>query len=266
MPDDVVGSVWSLVPSARSALHLELARRALRSRDLLGATIELEELLDDEPDRADALGLLAVTCIAQQDWPTARHALRTLHTLTEGTASTWAQLAQAELECWDFPAAEDAAHKALQRHAENGDAWHVLGWLAERQGALSEADEHHLRAWQLSPLAWPLPFRLELHEWEELVHTAMDGLDDEQMGLWSEVPLRLEPFPEQVPGPRPSRASPRDLIRYDGDPDQDEHPSGLRVFWGNLAHTGTVEALLDQLLRAIARATHDWLLPEAHEE
>ncbi|HMV69750.1 MAG TPA: hypothetical protein PKA64_23105 [Myxococcota bacterium] len=260
MPDDIVGSAWSLDAGTQAALRLELARRALRERDLLTATIELEELLDDEPDHVEALILLGATCIAQGDHPTARAALRSAHQRGAGSSATWAQLALAELECWDFEAAAAAAREATARNAENPEGWHVLGLLAERRDAFAEADEHHMRAWTLQPTLYPLPVRLRPEDWEGVVQTAMDALGDDLSAFWADVPLQLEAFPERDERWTPG-LSPREIARCEGDAGGD-HPDTLRIFWGNLAHAGSVEDLLDDLVRALDHEATAWLQPD----
>lgn len=268
MPDDVVGSAWSLDVGARTELRMSLARRALRDRDLLGATLELEELLDDEPDRVDALALLAATCLAQHDVLTARHALRSLHERTGGTAASWLQLAQAEMECWDFVSAEAAAHEALARNDQLSEAWHLRGLLAERRDAFGEADELLMRAWELNPLAHPLPLRLSSSEWEDLVDAVLDTLSENGDDFWDDVPLQLEAFPERPPPSSLLGVSPRELILGDSEPKDADlpRPTTLRVFWGNLAHCGSVEETLRDLREALEREAVDWELSEEGEE
>ncbi|MCB9662532.1 MAG: hypothetical protein H6732_00305 [Alphaproteobacteria bacterium] len=258
-----------MAPEARRQLRLAAAERALRQGDPTRCVVEVEELLDDDPRDTEGLWLLAQSLTALRDAPVAAEAWRALIEAGEDGAWVWAQLAACAFESAQIDQARQAAEQALARDATCGEAWYVRAQIVERSEGADAAWPHFLRAHRLGPLTWPLPLVLSPLDVERIVEQALADVAPEVAALWTEVPLRLQPWPElavlQDPVPP---VSPRVLALYDGPPPPDatsgQRPPGLAIYVGNLAHHDHPDQAAAALADALEQEAADWLpAPEA---
>lgn len=262
MEDDVVGSPWRLDPSTRSALRLDRALASLWRREYSMAVVELEELLDDDPDHAEALRAVAAACMELGDHRIAAEALRRLNVLAPGDPSLWTQLARCCFELGDIAAATELAHRATTAAPYLSEAWFVQGMCADHTPGANPRSAFEA-AWRLSPLTYPLPLVIDDASWAQIITEAFESLPAPIQQLWQNTPIRLEHLPTPADIRDASRPiGPRALICVEGTPPSDGGPGpalAIRVFRRNLAYAESIDSMVDDLAWALEQDALDWM-------
>ncbi len=256
--DEVPASRWKLDPASHTALQLERVRHALFDGAFEAAMVELEELLDAEPDHVDALRLLASCAVTLDDAFTAAEAWRKLARL-DPSPSVRTQLALSELRSARFEVAEREARTSLELNGDQPEAWWILGRARELRGQPREAEAAFLRAWLDCPGLCPLPRRAPPGGWAAVIESALAVVAPSVRELWRSVPIRLEPAPtaERLSASVPPL--PYDVLALaDGDPIEQERPDALVVFTINLAHAGPAVEAAAALADALEDAAQPW--------
>ncbi len=259
---------WQLDPAARAELRLARVDQAMARLDWVTATVELEELLDDDPDHADALWRLAEVLIEQRDFLTAREACRAWLELHGARLGVTLLLAHCAYECCAFAEAAEAAEAAVRMCEDHGEAHFMLSLALERLDRPAEANHHNALAHRCSPMSFPLPHPLTSEDWRLLIADAFAMLPRELQEFWSSVPVHLERFPDpaelRVPVPP---VSPQIPALYLGKPpdslQQGARPDAVRIYTGNLERADSVDAIVVQLSHALEQEAMDWL-PDPH--
>lgn len=260
--DDIPSGIWTLTPEVHEAMRLGMAERALRSQDPRQATVELEELLDHQPDHPIALRWLAAAETSAGEVLTARLAWESLVHSSSSSATVdpgaWVQLAHARLACVELNGAHEAVSEALDQAPWLAEAWYLKAMILEYLGhPADESEALYLRAHTLHPLACPLP--LILDDPHALVRRALQATPDPERTLWNQLTVRIDDVPdaETLLDAVPPR-SPRSLCLLDAFDDEGS-PTLLRVFMSNLRHFPTPEMAQSALTEALIAEVQEWL-------
>jgi tetratricopeptide (TPR) repeat protein len=273
MDDEVVGP-WHIAPEIRAGLRLQTVKKALDQGDWQTAVLEAEELLHEEPEHQEALFLLAEALLELGDVEGAREAYEQhLELATQDPSPDPARmagalcgLAVARYECCDLPGSVEAARECIRIAPDLAEAHYYLGLALERMpGRKSESVTPFIAANRLDPEAYPLPVQLSPRQWEGAVKAAVGLLPSPLQRFWSGVPIRLE---EAAPIEELRQAEPPITPTVGGlyvgtPPDEagnwDEKPEALRLFTGNLARKGSVEAVTTEIAATLKAEALDWL-------
>lgn len=265
MDDELPSGVWSLDPDTRTALRLDRVRRLMREADFVDAILEVEELLDEEPDNAEGLFLLGEALLELGEAPIALEAYQHHVSVTGGDARSLLGLAICRYETCDLPGAVEAAREAIRLDPGQAEAHYALGLALERlPNGRSEAVQAFAAARQLEPQAYPLPMELELKDWQHAIGEAVLRLPLPLQTFWDGVPIRLEDWPDLEELQRTDPPIPPGVAGlYEGVPpeggDPNERPQAFRLFRRNLERAPHMEALIDQLTMALQAEALDWL-------
>lgn len=264
MTDDVVGGGWQIDPATRSALRIDRARRAMWRREFRDAVVELEELLDEDHDHADALGALAECLMELREFAAAAAAWSHLEGLGVGDPATRLQGAWCAFEVCDFEAADAGAARATTEAPWLAEAWFLRGLCADRADQPDAARRYHEAAHRLSPLNHPFPIEMDDLAWAEVVTEAFQSLPPDLQEFWNGTPVRLEQLPtdDDLRSADPP-LSPRLVALYEGEPPDDdtgvERPTAVRVFRRNLAYAESIDSMIDRLSWTLEQEALDWL-------
>jgi predicted Zn-dependent protease with MMP-like domain len=137
---------------------------SLLDLDEIGAALtELEKVVDDAPEWAEAQNALAWACF------------RTC----------------------DFAAATEAVAAALELDPKLPEAHQLRGLLAERGGDEALAIEAFAQARVLAPDLYPEPFEMDEDEFLEVAQEAIAELDERTVKVLEETAMFVQPFPAE---------------------------------------------------------------------
>lgn len=266
MDDVPAGGAWQIDPETRAAMRLDRLRTAFGRRDWGDAILEAEELLDEQPDQAEALFLLGEALLELGDWELARAAYDHRVALDGGDAASLVGLAVAALHLCDLPEAAEAAREAVRRDPANAEAHHTLGLALERMpGRQGEALAEQISASHLDPERYPLPITLKHPQWEEAIGAALQRLHPRLRDFYARVPFRIEDLPDltELRAADPP-LSPTVVALYTGSPPEEGdpfalRPEAIRLFSRNLSRAGSVDAVVDELEVALRDEALDWV-------
>ena len=179
----------ALIESIYDALDTGKFEDALRQ-----ARAALEDLPEDDP----VLRFLAGLALAELD--RTEDAVEQFHRavrLDPEDAEFRTELAQALFQCCRFDEARKHAGRALAADAASADAHQVWALLLERQGELSQADEHFSRASELDENRFPVPCRVSPQEFGRRLEHARDLLPAQFRAHLERVGLLVEDLPSE---------------------------------------------------------------------
>lgn len=266
MDDDLPAGIWSIDPDTRGALRLERAHRFFRGDDWVEAIIELEELLDEEPDHVEALFLLGEASLECGESALARHAYERVVALTGGDATSLLGLAISRFDTCDLIGAVEAARASIRSDPSRAEAHWYLGLALERlpQGT-TEAMTALTAAHQLDPGRFPTRLRIDDRTWMALISEAMDALPPALQALWQDIPIRIEDWPalDELRAQEPP-IPPTVACLYLGTPPADEdpfevRPEALRLFRRNLERAADLPEVVERIGSALQSEGMDWL-------
>lgn len=271
MDDEVIGG-WHIDPATRVALRLDRVKKALDAGDFGSAVLEAEELLDEEPDHAEALFLLAEALLEVGDAQSAADTY-VQHLAAAGAdgdramrAGALAGLSVARFECIDLPGAVEAARDSLRIAPDLAETHYYLGLALERMpGGKSEALSSFVAANRLDPEAYPLPIRLDPKDWKRAIEEANRTLPGSLRKFWTGVPIELIELPDldELRASDPP-ITPTVSGLYDGDPPEEGDPwtikpRAIRLYVGNLARLADRAEIVDEIGRTLQGEALDWL-------
>lgn len=250
--------------------RIDAVRSAAANEDWPGVVVEAEELLDLEPDHAEALLFLANASLELGDARNASAAFA--HHLEHAGPSEDALsgLAVARFECCDVHGAIEAARAAVRAYPDLAEAHYTLALALERtRSGATAAASHFAAAQSLDPEAYPWPLPLDDSTLEEALIEALGSIPRSLARFWSGVPMRLEEEPtltELIRGASP--IPPTVAGMYEGRPPDlaagpeqafAQRPSALRLFRKNLSRCGELDRVIDQLEDLLVQEALDWL-------
>lgn len=264
--DDDVTTGWQIDPEIRVAMRLERARSAFDARDFAEAVIEVEELLDEQPDHADALMLLGEAMLEAGDAEGAVQAFGRRMEVGPVTPTVLTGLAIARFDVCDLHGAAEAAREAIRLSPEDAEAHYYLGLALERTPRRrSEALSHFAAAQQLDPAAFAFPLTVSDAQWRGALDRAMRLLPQAIADFWSTVPITFEAAPtlDELRAASPP-ITPTVTGLYAGEPPDDgdpwdARPTGLRLFTDNLARSQDLDDLVEAIARTLDHEARDWL-------
>lgn len=266
MDDELPTGVWSLDPETRTALRLDRVRRMLRDEDYVEAVVEVEELLDEEPDNPEGLFLLGESLLELREPSIALLAYERFVELTGGDADSLLGLAISRYEVCDLAGAAVAAREAVRLDPSRAEAHWYLGLALERlPGRRTEALQAFAAARELDPTEFPFPLRLSDSEWRGAIGMAVGRLHPRLQSFWDGIPVRLEPWPDLAELRRADPPiTPAVSGLYLGEPPTEgdpwiERPKAMRLFRHNLERARDPHELLDQITQALQDEALDWL-------
>ncbi len=186
---------WFVGADTASAVLLDAAHRQAHLGEYALAVALAEELLDLDPENADALLLVADAAPRYGHGEVGVLAARSAAALG---AEPGAALAAALYAAGQGTDALTAADDCLARGRDVARSHAVRALSLELLGRIAEADEALARAHALRPEAYPLPFAVAEDAWDGHLLRAIAGLDlHEQAGLrhW-EISFHPAPTPE----------------------------------------------------------------------
>lgn len=175
---------------ARVTMTLHLGQQALQGENSAVAMMVAEEILDEEPDNAEALLLLCESAMRCGHAPlalvvagqlTARGVVRPTLTAAALLAGARADEALAVADTAVGLAPSDA-----RAHAIRGQALELLG-------RIDEADEALAMAARIDPRRYPPPFVLD--DWETILLEALSGLTDQDRADARTLPVTFDDTP-----------------------------------------------------------------------
>ncbi|MBW2256969.1 MAG: tetratricopeptide repeat protein [Deltaproteobacteria bacterium] len=265
--DDEVRVGWQIAPEIRAAMRLDRARTAMHRGEFGAAVMELEELLDEEPDNPEALFLLGEALIELGDFEGALQAYE--HHLEMGAdpnPRTLTGLAIARFNTCDLSGAAAAAREAVRLAPEAAEAHYYLGLALERlPNRGGSAVGSFAAANQLDPTAFPFPLQVGVQEWQGLIQDAMVLLPRSLQDFWADIPILLENLPnlDELRSADPP-ITPTVTGLYQGVPPLDAdpwlvRPQALRLYTGNLVRSPTTEDLVEAIARTLEHEARDWI-------
>lgn len=283
MDDELHGAVWSLDPETRAALRLDRVRRLMRDQDYVEAIVEVEELLDEEPDNVDGLFLLGEALLEVGEASIALEAYAHHVALTGGDARSLLGLAITRYDTCDLAGAVEAAREAARLDPSVAEAHWYLGLALERltheanpdAGPGAEAITAFSAARSLDPRSYPFPLTLDQEAWDDALAEALEALHPTLQAFWHGVDMRFEEWPDlaelrrhdpPVPpsvalmyeGEHPDEREPEDGDDEPVDPWQ-HRPTALRLFRRNLARSQDLEELIEAVASGLESEALDWL-------
>ena len=165
---------WAIQPEAQVAVLLAEARRLVVDGEPEAAVCLAEELLDHDPEDAEALLVIAEAAPRYGHGEVGVLAARQARArgADPGAVEAAALYAACELE-----GALEAADARILTHPADARAHAIRGMSLEVLGRLADADAALAHAHTLRPSAYPLPHRVPAADWEPLLLAALSRLE-----------------------------------------------------------------------------------------
>jgi len=266
MDDEISSGVWQLDPATRTAMRLDRVRSTMRERDYTSAIIEVEELLDEEPNNAEALFLLGESLLEVGDAPLALEAYTHHIALAGGDRHSLLGMAIARFETCDLIGSIESSREVIRLDASVAEAHWYLGLALERlPSRQADALAAFSAARQLQAADFPYPLDLSDDEWHQAVRQALRSVHPSLEEFWYGIPVQFEDLPDiselrkHVP-PVPPTISALYLgeASEEGDP-WAQRPRAIRIFRENLARSRDQDELVQQIALALQSEALDWL-------
>lgn len=274
-PRTPFGQGWGFDAETLASLRLQRARAAVAAGDPGTALVEVEELLDTQPDEVAALDIAGHAALALGDAATAAVALDGLVRRRPERADAWALLARARLESADIPGALQAADRALELppadDLSTARACFVRGLVRSRRGrpgAQADLD----RAAALAPRDYPVPQELDDRSWVEALRLARGHLPQAVAAFLDGVQVVIQRHPaiEDLLAARPRGSALAGAIARGPPPLEDawaERPSSVVLYRDNLGWPSAPDVVVaDRIVTALTDLASTWTGEELSEE
>ena len=263
--DDVVGS-WSLDDATRLRIRTQRIDAAITEQDWWSAVVEAEELLDQHPGDAPALLRLGEALLELPDSEGAAQAYgQYLKVQRPPEPSALSGMAVARFDLCEMTGCIEVAREAIRLDPDQAAAHYYLGLALERtDGPGPEAQAAFDRAHDLDPVAFPRPIALSDEEWTETVQQATTQLHPTLQAFWAGIPVVLADTPPlEVLRRSDPPVTPSVTALYEGTPPEDDptqaRPTRLALYRANLQRVGTVDAVREEIQRALEGEALHWL-------
>ncbi len=254
--------------------RFQQARARFDARDWMGAILEAEELLEEEPDHLEALFLVGEANLELGDAHGADAAYARFLELVPRHPMALCGMGIARFELTDMDGCLMCTQAVLEVNPDSPEAWYYQGLAQEWQGLTDESRSSLDKAANLDGNRYPRIEPLSEAGWNEALLQAFSLLD-EALSRWiQEVPLTSYHLPSlDVLRSAEPPLSPFSTGLYRGTPPTpgdeawETHPEELRLYRVNLErlahHQGDLPRRIAEVLRAEAL---DWLAlpPESH--
>lgn len=266
MSEDEVPRDWSLDPAVRTELRLSKVRSAMEGGAWLEALVEVEELLDEEPDHAEALLILGESQLELGDAEGAALSLGRHLELSQPTTRSLSALAVARLDSCDLPGSAEAARETIRLEPDHAEAHYVLGLALEHlPGRGSESLRELVAANRLDAESFPFPLQIDDQAWGELLGEALSMVHPALARFWDGVRVEFHKRPElELLMESTPPMTPRITGLYVGEPPRDEDPWSARpekllLFTVNLCRSASRDELLEKLATLLQNEALGWL-------
>jgi len=247
-------------------LRLKQIHKLLNEGASQSAILEIEELLDEEPEHLEGLFLLGEACLDAGSIEIARLAYERHVGLTNGRDPlSLLGLGVAHLELCALPEALESIREACRLAPDLADAHYHLGLTLNYLGMDDEAQEAFDQARAIEPNAFPPPLELSEEEWESAIHEALSRVQDDVRTFWSGVPVHLHALPKLtlLKSTTPP-TSPNIAGMYIGSPPEEgeahnHRPEALELYVSNLALCRTRTELVEQIGLTLHTEALNWL-------
>lgn len=263
MDDEIPLGGWRIDPAVRASMRLDGVRKAIDQGAWSDAVIEAEELLDEEPDHAEALFLLAEALLELGEPELAAAAYAQRARVGDEDPAVLLGLGLTSYELCDLQRAIECFREVVRQVPDHAEAHFSLGLALDASGDEGQAASAFRAAELLEPEIYPGPMELTPAMWRRALVEAIASLPPEQQALLHQLPVQLADRPDlaelrsNTPPLPPSVAC---LLDGDpGDADVPEPPASLRVFTRVLARQPTFDDLVVALAHALDIETGDWL-------
>lgn len=261
-------SPWGLDASAISELRLARANKALEGGDPATASIEAEELLEEDPDNLDALMLVGEASLDTGAFATARIAFQHILSIDGALVRAWAGLSLACYELTDLESCASSAQQGLRLDGQDPALWYYLAVSLEQMGHPDKAAQAFTQASRIDKEHFPTPTRYSAEEWAAALISAFELLPAPLRAWYARFPVVLETFPEltELRAAEPP-LSPAAGALYKGTPPTvgfgnpwGTQPEIVRVYTGNLERSAPELAGLARIIAmALRQEALDWL-------
>lgn len=258
--------MWSVDPDTRNALRLDRIREAMERQDWEEAVLEIEELLDDEPQHAEALFLLGESLLESGDPELAVQAYVAQVKIEGDDVPALLGLAIAQFESCELVGCIETAREVIRIDPSVAEAHWYLGLALELVGGReAESIGALASARQLEPDDYPWPLDLTDQQWEEAVLAALAICRPGVQSFWEEIPVMLVDRPKldelrSHSPPLPPTVSGLFLGELDDEADPHEHlPDAMRLYRKNLALCRTLDELVMQVSISLESECMGWL-------
>ncbi len=266
MEDETPSPGWQIDPETRAAMRLTQVRAAMDRLDYAEAIIEVEELLDEDPDNPEGLFLLGESLLEVGDATIAVGAYTRCVSLTGGDARSLLGLAISRFDTCDIMGAVEATRECIRLDPACAEGHWYLGLSLER---LPDQSHHAVQAFsaarQLEPEAYPYPLELTDTQWARAVGEAVGRLHALLAQFWDGVTILFDDLPSlEALGQHVPPVPPTVVGLYDGTPPTEDdpwqqRPPALRLFRRNLSRSRNQEELVEQVALALQSEALDWL-------
>lgn len=261
-------SPWGLDASAISELRLSRALKALDSGDPSTATIEAEELLDEDPDNLEAIVLVGEASLDLGAFATARIAFQHAVTIDPSITKGWAGLALSCYELTDLETCASSAQQGLRLDDQDPALWYYLAVALEQLELPEKAEQAFTQAARIDGANFPKPVRYTQEQWEQALVSALELLPAALRDWYARFPVHILRFPdiEELRAAEPP-LSPAAGALYLGTPPPigfgkpwATQPEQVRVYSANLERSAPLPAELPRILAiALRQEALDWL-------
>jgi len=261
---------WQVDPEITAMLRIEKIVQLMQKRDHQQAIIEAEELLEQDPNHAKGLFLLAESLLEQGEMESAVATYEQHLRLAEPIPCSLVGLGIARFGLCDFAGCMESCRKVIELAPDRAEAYFYLGLCLEREpGGRAEAVQCLVTAQRLAPEIYPLPLELTDEEWQALLQQALAQMPDQLQSFWSEVPVVMEALPpleelqHSTPTITPTVCGLARGVTPTTSPRRKSRPQALALFTGNLARCSSRQSVVHELARTLQHEALTWL--EAHK-
>lgn len=261
-------SPWGLDASAISELRLARANKALEGADPSTATIEAEELLEEDPDNLDALLVVGEASLDLGAFATARIAFQHVLSIDDALTRAWAGMSLACYELTDLESCASSAQQGLRLDGQDPALWYYLAVSLEQMGHPDKAAQAFAQASRIDSEHFPTPTRYSHAQWTTALQSALELLPTPLRDWYARFPVVLELFPDlgELRAAEPP-LSPAAGALYKGTPPTvgfgnpwTTQPELVRVYTGNLERSAPELSGLPRIVAmALRQEALDWL-------
>jgi len=261
---------WTLAPGMLRELRLKKAGQALADGDPDLATVEAEELLDEEPANVDALLIVGDASLEIGVPACAIEAFSQALDLVDDAPRARSGICIARFELGDLEGCVSAAEAACASHPALVEPWYYRGLALERLGRREEAQASLARAAEMAPDVYPVVPAMPDDTWAAQIRSGLDALPGSLRGWASGVPIETSWFPDLAAlRALDPTASPTVPAVCEGEPPPlsdgpvpwENHPRCIRLYRGNLERIAGVERV--SVARLVTESVRiealDWL-------